>query len=146
MRVVGIDPGLGGGIAYSDHSGILVVSKMPDTELGIWRLIKQIAPDAAYIELVHAMPTNGCIGNFKLGKNFGALLCALNACGAPVTQVSSVLWQKAFQPLPKGSGKARTARKKAILESVRGRYPGKGITLATADAVAIWEYGLRDCA
>ena len=144
--MIGIDPGWGGGLAVLRPEGLLELHKMPSTELGIWELLLTFQWDAeAYIELVHAMPTNGCQGNFKLGQNWGALRAAMSSMNIGWTEVSPVVWMKRLQPLPRGNGKERTARKAAIKEKMKANWPSHArlITNATADALAILEYGLE---
>lgn len=144
--IIGIDPGWSGGFAFwHAPTKTLQVAKMPDNEFDIWRTLKPYTGIAvALIEGVHAMSSNGCKGNFMLGQNKGALLCALASLDIPVDKVSPVAWQKRLQPLPVGPGKARTERKRMIRDMMRVRYPNvaKQINLATADAVAIMEYAI----
>jgi hypothetical protein len=141
---IGIDPGWSGGFAFHDPATrATTIARMPDSEFGIWHLLRPYANKAeATIELVHAMSTNGCKGNFRLGQNWGALRCALEAFGIPKLEVSPMAWMKRLQPLPKGPGKARTERKRIIRDMMRLRYPdlAKQIILDTADAVAILDY------
>ena len=89
------------------------------------------------------MPTNGCQGNFKLGNNRGSLVTAIRGQGIVLNEVSAMAWMKRLQPLPKGSGKLRTARKKKIKELMQERYPHLKVINATADALAILGYGIE---
>ena len=141
---IGIDPGWSGGFAfYYPATKATTIERMPDSEFGIWHLLKPYAKKAeATIEDVHAMSTNGCKGNFRLGQNLGALRCSLEAFSIPMHKISPQAWMKRLQPLPAGPGKQRTERKRKIRDMMRERYPdlAKQIVLDTADAVAILDY------
>lgn len=144
--LIGIDPGWGGGLAVLRPEGLLELHKMPSTELGVWELFLKYQWDTeVYIELVHAMPVNGSVANFKLGQNWGALRAAMSSMNIGWTEVAPVVWQKRLQPLPKGPGKARTERKALIKAKMKANWPSHAqlITNATADALAILEYGLE---
>lgn len=143
-HLIGVDPGWGGGIAVSPPDGPVEAHKMPLDELGIWRFFTPFKGCAhVMLELVHAMGTNGCKANFLLGKNKGALIAAFRGLDIVFEEVSPVLWMKRLQPLPRGDGTQRTARKKAIKEIMQARYPHLKLTNATADAVGILDYSLE---
>src|SRR5882724_5235744 len=86
--VLGIDPGLSGAISWIEEDGEALVYDIPVIALarggkrkrdydigGIVRILGAVCSEArsplAVIELVHAMPTNGSIGNFSLGRGTG---------------------------------------------------------------------------
>lgn len=99
----------------------------------------------AYLENVHASSQNGCKGNWKLSESFACIRSALEVARIPYVLASPQRWMKRLQPLPAGTGKQRTARKAAIKALMKERYPALAnkITLATADALAIMDYGLE---
>lgn len=143
MTLIGIDPGWGGGIATLSPEGAIATFNMPKTELEVWEFFRPLRGKAeAFMELVHAMPVNGCVPNFKLGGNRGALVTAMRALDIDFTEVSPVAWMKRLQPLPKGAGDQRTKRKRRIKEMMAERYPKLKLTLKTADAVAILDYAI----
>ena len=143
---IGIDPGWSGGIATRLAGPALEVYKMPQTEIDVWRLLKTFEGATAFIELVHAMPLNGSIANFKLGDNYGVVRCACRALGMDVHTVTPILWQRHMPiELPKGSGDKRTERKRIIRDYYKEKNPdiARRITLATADAIGILDYGME---
>ena len=142
--MIAIDPGWGGGIAAKGYMGNVTLHEMPGTEGGVIELLAELRKSCgstAYIEHVHAMPNNGCLGNFSLGRNVGALRAGLELAGYAVRTVPPRTWMKQIPNLPKGSGKGRTLRKKRIKEWVQAIWPGLHLTLKTSDAMAILEIG-----
>lgn len=149
---IGIDPGWSGGIAIMDAERGLSLHKMPGDYSGICALLTPYAglvcinsfePLAhCWLELVHANSQNGCKGNWQLSANFTSVQIALNALAIPFTVVSPQRWMKRLQPLPSGAG-AYAERKRRVKELMKERYPEQRVTLATADALAILDYGLE---
>lgn len=143
---IGIDPGWSGGFALKKGKEIRL-EKMPKTDLEIWNLLSPMKGRAvAWLEYVHAMGGNGSIANWKLGGNDAILRCVMKVLKIPFHEVKAKEWQAPLQPLPKGGGKERTKRKNVIKAKMIERYPDqhKGIILATADALAILDYGLSN--
>ena len=73
-KVIGIDPGKGGGIAVVDaesHS-VVEVCPMPDTLYDISEFIERHRDCVScYIESVHSMPGQGVASTFTFGQYFG---------------------------------------------------------------------------
>ena len=155
MTVIGIDPGWSGGIAIHDGEA-LSLHKMPETYLKLWELLLPYAgiyvgPNdelqhhaVAYVENVHANSQNGCKANWSLSESLTTIRIALQTLCIPINLVSPQAWQKRLQPLPSGPG-SYTARKREVKEKMKQSHPGyeRKITNATADALAILEYGLE---
>jgi hypothetical protein len=74
MSVIGIDPGISGGIALIKN-GNAVVAKMGHTERDTYEILQSYAEHEpfAYIESVHSMPKQGVASSFKFGVNYGLL-------------------------------------------------------------------------
>ena len=73
-KILGIDPGKSGGIAWIDNSFEMNAKGCPDTVEKMADLLKEIVGNddsICYIELVHAFPTDGRSSAFKFGVNFG---------------------------------------------------------------------------
>lgn len=140
--IIGIDPGVNGGIAWI-QDGKPCVEKMPDTLMDLWELLRDIqcakvifpnvADCKAYIECVHSSPQMGVKSAFTFGQGYGRLEMALTAAGIPFERVRPQEWQKAMGCLSKGD-KNVTKRKAQEL------FPSLKITHATADALLIAEY------
>jgi len=99
MIVVGVDPGITGGLACI-HSGILsAVEPMPVYNgradgLGIDELLAEWEPDAVYIEDTQPMPRNGSIASFSLGLNTGIVVGAVTANRFRLVRVRPQAWKK----------------------------------------------------
>jgi len=151
MRVAGIDPGLGGGIALIDtgHSGLSRDAQV--TDLPVFRdkslawidgllLAEQFrlyAPQVVVIERVSAMPKQGVTSCFHFGMTFGSILSVAQAMHIPLHFVTPVTWKKAFK-LPGGKDK------KASLRMARERFPNVDLCLekhhnrGEALLIALW--------
>jgi hypothetical protein len=148
--IVGIDPGANGGIAWSTvgDSFSSGCQKLPDTEADIITLIRSIActnvDKTCFIEDVGGFCGVGQPGSamFKFGFSTGFLRGVIMSLGFRVELVKPQKWQKHF-----GLGTARACGSKTIWknklksESQR-RYPDFDITLNSADAVLIMDYGI----
>lgn len=151
QTVIGIDPGVNGGIAWI-AGGKACVDKMPDTLEDLWDLICDIvsgkggSPEArlnaavlgcrAYIEQVSSSPQMGVVSAFSFGRGYGNLEMALTAAGVPFERVRPQVWQKSLGCLTKGD-KNVTKRK------AQEMFPGIKVTHATADALLIAAYGAK---
>lgn len=146
--VIGIDPGVAGGIAFLDSEGNVVdVTKMPDTRQGILDLLRGYQnenPDlVCYLEDVgHGMPGQSSRATAVFARHCGHLEMALLALSIPTNTVTPQKWQKSYQ-LGKSSEYAKSEWKRKLKEKSQQLFPqmGKRITLATCDALLIAEYG-----
>ena len=147
MTVIGVDPGVNGGIAWIT-GGKPCVEKMPDTLQDLWELIQDIRAVSspplgigetkamAYIEQVHSSPQMGVKSAFTFGNGFGHLEMALTAAGIPFTRIRPQVWQKELGCMTKGD-KLVTKRKAQEL------FPSMKVNHATADALLIAKYGTK---
>jgi len=101
--VLGIDPGLSGGIAFyfTAATDRVAVEDMPvaGSEVDVAALarsINQYRPSSAFVELVHAMPKQGVSSTFRFGVAFGSVLGVLGACQVATHLVPPKRWQKHF--------------------------------------------------
>lgn len=138
--ILGIDPGLSGGVALVS-ADTAMAWKMPTTLHDTWDLFRGLAAgrqtiSKAYIENVHAMPKQGVSSTFKFGRNVGQLEMALAAAGIPFEYVTPTVWQRALGCLSKGD--------KLVTKAMAQRlFPALRITHALADALLIAEFGRR---
>ncbi len=103
-KVIGIDPGLNGGIAFiSNLCSINSVIDMPqiadESEIDsreIAMFIKQNMPDVVYIEKAQAMPQQGVVGVFNYGKGYGKIIAACEIIGCAIKFVRPAIWKKHF--------------------------------------------------
>lgn len=146
-RVIGIDPGKSGGIAVmnaEDHS-IEAVYKMPQTPVDAVELLSQYSQDStAYLEQVLTRP--GQQGMFEFGRNYGMLETALSALGISHVKVTPQKWEKEFQlhkPKTADHSRAKSEHKRILKAKAQELFPRLKITLATADALLLAEWGYR---
>lgn len=100
LCVVGIDPGVTGGLAFL-FPDYVVCDDIPnvggevDIDLLVRRL-KNFAPLAAFIERASSMPGQGVVSTFKFGMAYGAIRAAVAASEIPSYIISPVKWKKHF--------------------------------------------------
>lgn len=139
--IIGIDPGISGGIAVFVKGVRAEVHKMPQTDFDLFcLLIANSAPfeDGVYcfLEQVHSMPGQGVASSFKFGEGYGKLQMALTAIGIPYERVTPQKWQKALGCLTGGDKNISKARAQELFPYIK-------VTHAIADALLIAEYGRR---
>ena len=96
-KVVGIDPGLTGALAFVSVGGdLIVIEDMPHVgkEINahlIARLILGYGPIRhAVVELAHTMPRQGISSAFNYGTGYGKILGVLAALDVPITHLPAV--------------------------------------------------------
>ena len=150
-KVIGIDPGKGGGIAMitaiSHEKDEVKVFPCPKDVDGMATLIDICLSDVApyrtkvFLEKVWAFPTDGRAGSFSFGCNYGQWQGILAMCELKPEFITPKTWQSHFE-IKKGLPK--NVRKKILKQMAIDRCPDmKGITLKTADALLIAIYGLE---
>lgn len=151
MTVMGIDPGLKGGIAWMGGSHPLDFEKMPVIKSGtgssyidfdaVAQILKDVDPYIVVIEKVHAMPKQGVTSVFTFGMGYGGLLGICAALGLRRELVTPQTWQKEILGgIDQKLGKARS------LIWCRQSYPRANWNHRSdgiADAVCLAEYGCR---
>lgn len=147
MIIIGIDPGLAGGIAIfnKNKNEALSFTTMADVCLRFDYLRSQMSMQVikAYIEeppVFFKGAGGGLASQAKLHRNFGQYEGILIGLGIPFETVSPQKWQKGLSGLAKLTGKDR---KKALHNLAVQRYPQLKPTLKTCDAILIAEYGLK---
>ena len=145
-KVIGIDPGKGGGIAVITDKTVNIFPCPRDVdEMAI--LIGMCLSDVSsyrtqvFLEKVWAFPTDGRAGSFSFGCNYGQWQGILAAHELKPTLVTPKEWQSHFE-IKKGLPK--NVRKKALKQMAIDRCPDiKRITLKTCDALMIAIWGLE---
>jgi crossover junction endodeoxyribonuclease RuvC len=111
MKILGVDPGVRGGIAIveiADGSapqlidaadiptvGIGAKERVDATALASW--VKLHAPTHAFIERAQAMPKQGASSGFKFGRATGSIEATIETCCIPLTIVEPAAWKKFHQ-------------------------------------------------
>lgn len=145
--VLAIDPGARGGIAVITDKKIIRCDKCPNNishmSIMINRIVKNCHEKSynleAYIEKVHAFPTDARNSAFKFGMNYGMWLGILASNDIIPTKVSPKKWQKKFQPL----SKLKKERKKELRQLATKMFPKVKVTYMNCDALLIANYGLN---
>jgi Holliday junction resolvasome RuvABC endonuclease subunit len=139
-RILGIDPGLKGGIALLDTQEAPQAWKMPAMEADLWAIIIGAHADVAFIEKVSSSPQMGVTSAFTFGRGYGSLVMALTASGVPFTEVRPQQWQSPVGLVyPKGS--KPTEKKNLGKRRAQQLFPMLDITLSISDALLIARYG-----
>lgn len=110
-RILGVDPGASGALScYCTKTELLEIYDMPVVEVKrgqrnvkqvnapmLASLIKEISPNRAYVEAVHAMPGQGVSSMFAFGRALGVIEGSLAGLGVPFTLVSPREWTAAMR-------------------------------------------------
>lgn len=158
-RIIAIDPGASGGIAVSKDGGIFTMS-MPDTiaelVIGIRSACEfnEYHAWVAYVEHVQGYVkseprADGSFGQpgsamFRFGENFGAVQGIIQALGIPLILVRPQKWQKPLGVGTRSLAFSRSEWKRKLKAEAQRRFPGIAVTLKTADALLILDYGIKD--
>ena len=157
MRIIGIDPGLSGGIAILDDLKICDIFDMPimsegkknKNQLNSAQLVDLITKhilkkDETFVivEQVSAMPGQGVTSMFNFGQTFGSIKGICAALGLPIFYVRPAKWKKHFELINSSKDASRTK----VIEMYPAISPRltKKKDVNKADAILIARY-FRDC-
>ena len=142
--VLGIDPGVSGGLAVLRAPGVVAHVRAFDPGMTQGDLVNEIrfALDElrrlesrrVFIEKVGYMPTDGGKGAFTFGRIDGLIRGALFMAGYPPREIYPMAWQSRLNCVT-GGNKNVSKRKAQEL------YPGVKVTHSVADALLIAHYG-----
>lgn len=119
MRVMGIDPGLKGGLALLSADGLLIermpVFKVDGKEtldaLAIKRLILDWDPQGVVVEKQMVLPGQGSTSGSRTGFHFGLLVGLIQALNLPITLVGPKTWKRAMAcPADKDGARYRASQ------------------------------------
>ena len=148
FKYIGIDPGVGGGIASIDEEGKIKAYKCPgsseDMALLFEVLIGDTPPDdiRLLMERVWARPANAVRAAFTYGVNYGQWLGIAASHEIKMNTMIPAKWIHAV-----GCPKALKSviRKRWLKEKAKECYPElKKITLKTSDAILIVKYAKEE--
>ena len=123
MKIIGIDPGLSGGIAVLENNRVLSIFDMPVMSDGkknkrqlnsaqlvtlIKENIKSSEDVAVIVEQVNAMPGQGVTSMFNFGQTFGAIKGVCAALRLPIFFVRPSKWKKHFELINSSKDSSRT--------------------------------------
>jgi len=105
-NIIGIDPGLSGGIASVNNRRGVITHDIPTfySKKKNWIDYEKLAPlirsmtgwgnNEIWIENVHSMPKQGVASSFKFGRGFGILIGICAAYGLNINFVAPQVWKK----------------------------------------------------
>lgn len=144
--IIGIDPGLKGGIAVLEARGDVVeVVTMPQTPLDILAFLRPFLAEqcVAYLEDVgHGMPGQSSKATATFARHCGHLEMALLALGIKTNVVTPQKWQKEYQ-LGKSGEHTKAEWKNKLKAKAQQLFPQQKVTLTNADALLLAEYGRK---
>ena len=123
MIIIGIDPGLSGGIAVLDNNKVLELFDIPVMADGkknkkqlnsalLAKLIKEstsnTSESAVIVEQVNAMPGQGVTSMFNFGQTFGAIKGICATLELPIFFVRPSKWKKHFELINSSKDASRT--------------------------------------
>ena len=145
-KCIGIDPGKGGGLAVITSETVKVYP-CPQTVDDMAMLIGMCLNDVSayrtrvFLEKVWAFPTDGRVGSFSFGQNFGHWQGILASHELKPELVTPKTWQAHFEVK---KGLPKDIRKKLLKQMAIERCPSiKRVTLKTCDAILIAIYGVE---
>jgi crossover junction endodeoxyribonuclease RuvC len=155
MRVLGIDPGVRGGLAVgSDGNGVgilLDAIDIPTVGTGakervdvitVHAWIEQYKPDFALIERAQAMPRQGASSGFKYGRATGALEATVMLCAVALEIVEPTSWKRFWKLPPKD--KERSRQRAIELFPHAHALLARKLDHGRAEAILIALYGFRN--
>ena len=156
--VIGIDPGLDGGIAILGPGKLLACFPMPVTGdkkrtlnrpavLALFDYSSSMASQVhVFLEKGQAMPKQGGASMYNYGKHCGYLAGLAQGVGFPCEEIVPRVWQKVMLSSGTGDTKSRSVEKAmqlfprvSLLPTPRCRVPSNGMS----DALLIAEFGRR---
>lgn len=149
--IIGIDPGVNGGIAVLAETGaVAMVTRMPQTPTDILLYLEEVIrlPECSpvcYMEKVGTgMPGQSSKATATFARHCGHLDMALLALGIPTNTITPNKWEKSYQ-LGRSSAVSKTEWKNILKAKAQQLFPqlGKKVTLATCDALLLAEYGRK---
>ena len=123
MKIIGIDPGLSGGIAVLEENKVINLYDMPvmpegkknKRQLNSAQLVKLLKDNvlkndevSVVVEQVNAMPGQGVTSMFNFGQTFGAIKGVCAALGLPIFFVRPSKWKKHFELINASKDSSRT--------------------------------------
>ena len=152
MRIIGIDPGLSGGIAVLDDLKIFDMFDMPIMSEGkknknqlnsaqLVNIIKKhivLGKTFVIVEQVSAMPGQGVTSMFNFGQTFGSIKGICAALNLPIFYVRPAKWKKHFELINSSKDASRT-KVIEMYPSISDRLSRKK-DVNKADAILIGRY------
>lgn len=149
IAVMGVDPGVEGGVSVLDAHGVPVFTQalrpdMTETELkavivAATTVLKALGSNVCYFEKVGYIKGDGGKGAFTFGQINGLLRGLILMAGVNIKYVPPMLWQARMECLT--GGQKNISKNKA-----QELFPTVKCTHAISDSLLIAEYGRRQMA
>lgn len=149
MTILAIDPGKGGGLAFT-HGSEVHSRNMPETAgdvIDFLRNLMAISPDGvecymeSMVKFIGGKTQTGASA-IVYGHNYGVLEGAVMALSMRLQFVRPQEWQRGLGLATKGKRTDRAWKNNLKAEAQR-LFPTQKVTLGIADALLILEYALR---
>ena len=144
--IIGIDPGVNGGIAIYRPGKITKVIKMPRNLMDLRDLFLEklsVRPDDVTIDKNDNTRAN--MGKMyriqEMMKNFEQLKVIMNFSNIPFVLVSPMKWQSALKLRLKGVKEEKIDRKNRYKKISSELYPAVNVALWNSDALLIMHFG-----
>ena len=153
MMIIGIDPGVSGGISILENKKVIEVFDMPTMIDGkknkrqvngsqVTNIIKENVytnkETIVVVEHVNAMPGQGVTSMFNFGQSFGVIKGVCAALGLPIYFVRPTKWKKHFN-LIKTNKEAGRTKAIEVYPEISGKLSRKKDS-NRADAILIARY------
>lgn len=144
--LIAVDPGKSGGIAWT-FGGKCAVDKMPQTEQDIFELIRRIQHAnykddvTCYMEDVPISMGSKGAASAKLNANAGFIRGVITALSIRMVMTRPAKWQQHFSLGTRSGCASDTEWKNKLKQAAQRLYPDIKVTLDTADALLLLEYG-----
>lgn len=145
--MIAVDPGANGGIAWRDAAGDSHCMPMPSTEIDVILTLRSLVLEHrirnAFVEDVGKGVIPGrALAMISLNVSAAVIRTTLSCCSVRVVQPKPREWQIFF-----GLGKRRDCASDSVWKNklkaeAQRRFPNCEVTLKTADALLILEYGI----
>jgi crossover junction endodeoxyribonuclease RuvC len=155
MLVLGVDPGIHGGLAIVSNDGdrAVIVDAIDIPVIGsgarervdaiaVQNFIQHHRPAFALVERAQAMPRQGASSGFKYGRAVGALESTVVLCTVPLEIVEPTAWKRFWKLPPKD--KERSRQRALELFPAAHALLARKLDHGRAEAALIALYGLRN--
>lgn len=144
QHYIAIDPGVGGGIAYTDTDGSVHALPMPETLHDLEHQLRILCRGIVTVFLEELPKFAGKMSGSSMAtmfRNYGRIEGLLSSYRARIEYLPPKKWQAA---LGLGDKKTHGPRWKSHLKGrAQALYPQLTVTLKTADALLILEAGMK---
>ena len=156
MRILGVDPGIHGGLAVIEMGRIdgsvhvIICTDIPVVGAGtkervdvqaIRTLIRDHQPVRAVIERAGVMPRQGISSGFKYGRAVGAIEAAIMLCEIPLEIVEPAVWKRFFRLIGKDKEASRLLAYQRLPSAHEYLKRKKDHGRAEACLLAVYAYG-----